>query len=83
MFKMEETTSDDGDITGIIFMRPDGMFEGRLYRKQMRNEVPEERASPDGEFELCAVTGTLIHARILLHEELGCNRNGCNVCNLV
>ncbi len=83
MFNMEETRSDEGDITGIIFMRPDGMFEGRIYRKQKPSDLPGARPDSDGEFELCAVTGTLIQARILLHEELGCNGNGCNVCNLV
>ena len=59
MFKMEEAASDDGEITGAIFMRPDGMFEGRIYRKQ------------SSEFEVCAVTGTLIQMRTLLHEALG------------
>ena len=59
MFKIEEAASDDGEITGIIFMRPDGMFEGRVYRNQ------------SSDFEVCGVAGTLIQMRTLLHEELG------------
>jgi hypothetical protein len=39
MFKMEETASDDGEITGAIFRRPDGLFEGRIYRKQAHARV--------------------------------------------
>lgn len=83
MFKMEETASDDGDITGAIFMRPDGLFEGRIYRKQAHGKVAQQGFAQRDEFEICAVTGTLIHARILVHEELGCNGNGCHHCRSV
>ncbi|HEY2976295.1 MAG TPA: hypothetical protein VGJ48_27520 [Pyrinomonadaceae bacterium] len=83
MFKMEETAADEGDITGAIFMRPDGMFEGRIYRKQTSTTVVQQTANQDSEFEICAVTGTLIQARILVHEELGCNGNGCHYCRPV
>ena len=73
MFKMEETSSDDGGITGIIFMRPDGIFEGRIYRKPLPNAQTDH-------FELCVLTGTLAHARAILHEELGCNGERCTYC---
>ncbi len=79
MFKMEETASDAGDITGAIFMRPDGLFEGRIYRKQPH---PKDigPGSEELEFEVCALTGTLVQARTLVHEELGCNGNACHYC---
>jgi len=83
MFKMEETAADEGDITGAIFMRPDGMFEGRIYRKPDRGKTIQQDSDQQGAFEICAVTGTLIHARILVHEELGCNGNGCHYCRSV
>lgn len=77
MFKMEEKSSDDGSITGIIFMRPDGMFEGRIYRKSLpgtpNHDLPDD-------FELCVLTGTLGHARAIVHEEIGCNGDRCNYC---
>ena len=80
MFKMEETASDEGEIKGAIFMRPDGMFEGRIYRKQTNGGVVKQAADNDSEFEICAVAGTLIQARTLVHEEIGCNGNGCHHC---
>jgi hypothetical protein len=81
MFKMEEPAADERDITGAIFMRPDGMFEARIYRKPAR--AAQQDSDAEGAFEICAVTGTLIQARILVHEELGCNGNGCHFCRLV
>ncbi len=83
MFKIEETASDEGDIKGAIFMRPDGMFEGRIYRKQTDSTKSQVTPDQNGEFEICAVTGTLIHARILVHEELGCSGDVCNHCRSV
>lgn len=83
MFKIEETASDDGDITGAIFMRPDGMFEGRICRKQAHDKVAQQGSDQRDEFEICSVTGTLIQARILVHEELGCNGYDCHHCNPV
>ena len=83
MFKMEETASDEGDIKGAIFMRPDGMFEGRIYRKQADGPVVQPTSDQHGEFEICVVTGTLIQARTLVHEELGCKGNDCHFCRFV
>lgn len=80
MFKMEETASDEGDITGAIFMRSDGLFEGRIYRKTARGEAVKHESDQRGEFEICALTGTLVQARTLVHEELGCNGNDCHYC---
>jgi len=74
MFKMDEKTSDDGDIKGIIFMRPDGMFEGRIYRK------PTSGRELSADFDLFVLTGTLAQARLILHEELGCNGDHCTYC---
>ena len=76
MFKMEQTISDDGDIADAIFMPPDGMFEGRSYRKRK----PTNGSKRAG-FDVC-VTGTLVQARILVHEELGCKLNECQ-CQFV
>ena len=80
MFKMEAAASDDGNTPGAIFMQPDGLFEGRIYRKQAHGKVVEQEFGQQGEFEICAVAGTLIQARTLLHEELDWNGNGCHYC---
>lgn len=57
MFLVEE--SRNGDRRAKIYMRPDGLFEGRIYRQEV-----------DVEFEVCGVTETLPRVKTLVEEEL-------------
>jgi hypothetical protein len=72
MFFIEEKFSPGGELRGLIVMRADGTFEGRLYRGCGNGDGHEHaaRASDEG-FEVCALTGTLAPARAILDEELG------------
>ncbi len=85
MFLMEETIAPDGGARILIYMRPDGLFEGHLYRSvgkgngnaaQLLNLRWSER------FEVCALTETLPRARVLAHEELGCSAETCETCRM-
>lgn len=49
----------NGDRRAKIFMRSDGLFEGRIYRQEV-----------DVEFEVCGVTETLPRVETLVDEEL-------------
>jgi len=78
MFKVEEKSSADGRATGFIFMRPDSIFEGRIYRQTMlRQHYSEVTAN----VERYIFTGTLAQARMIVHEELGCSTECCPHCN--
>ncbi|MGH9968840.1 MAG: hypothetical protein ACREBG_13640 [Pyrinomonadaceae bacterium] len=57
MFLVEERRN--GDRRAEIYMRPDGLFEGRIYRQEV-----------DLEFEVCGVTETLPRVETLVDEEL-------------
>lgn len=57
MFLVEEKRN--GDRRAEIYMRPDGLFEGRIYRQEV-----------DVEFEVCGVTETLPRVETLVDEEL-------------
>jgi hypothetical protein len=71
---IEEKVTTDGTRRAKIYMRDDGMFEARVYSS---DGFPE----PDGgqgidivsreRYEVCALTETLIPARVILEEELG------------
>jgi hypothetical protein len=61
MFLVEEKRN--GQRRAEIYMREDGLFEGRIYA-----------ASPDRtdeKFEVCGVTETLPRVETLVDEELG------------
>ena len=70
MFLVEEKISPDGQRCAEIYMRTDGLFEGRIYSIALatgslnpgRGEV---------EFEVCGVTETLPRAQTIVYEELG------------
>jgi hypothetical protein len=65
MFLVEEKRN--GQRRAEIYMRPDGLFEGRIYRP-----APDcgQRLRTD-EFEVCGITETLPRVETLVDEELG------------
>ncbi len=67
MFLVEEKRN--GQRRAEIFMRPDGLFEGRIYRQT--SEPASEAIRAKGEFEICGVTETLSRVETLVDEELG------------
>ncbi len=67
MFLVEERRN--GQRRAEIFMRPDGLFEGRIYRQT--SETVSEATRAKAEFEICGVTETLPRVEALVDEELG------------
>jgi hypothetical protein len=67
MFLVEEKRN--GARRAEIYMREDGLFEGRIYRASGVEEAPA--ASSKDDFEVCGVTETLPRVEILVDEELG------------
>ena len=77
MFKMDEISSADRSIRAVIFMRDDGLFEGRLYRSPVRSAHLYDRPA---DFEPFVLTGTLVQARMIVHETVGCANTRCIYC---
>ena len=76
MFLIEERIAPSGETRVLIYMRPDGMFEGRLYQREITDNGPERAASRWSEkFNLCALTETLPRAQTIAYEELGLQEN--------
>ena len=69
MFLVEEKTSQNGRCSAAIYMRPDGLFEGRIYRSES-NAASHAAQSRTG-FEVCGVTETLPRLEAIVDEELG------------
>jgi hypothetical protein len=72
MFLVEEKASADGQSRAAIYMRADGLFEGRIQRKRddaVSNHLIFSGWSDD--YEVCAVTETLPRAKTIVYEELG------------
>ncbi len=67
MFLVEERRN--GQRRAEIYMRPDGLFEGRIYR--LTSETASEAIRPKAEFEICGVTETLPRIETLVDEGLG------------
>ncbi len=67
MFLVEEKRN--GQRRAEIFMRPDGLFEGRIYRQA--SETASEAIPAQQVFEICGVTETLSRVETLVDEELG------------
>lgn len=65
MFLVEEKKSQNGQRRAEIYMRPDGLFEGRIYRMEAAG------GSEPSDFEICGVTETLPRVETLVDEELG------------
>ena len=63
MFLMEEKTSPNGQRCAEIYMRVDGLFEGRIYHSNQKD-------NPDMGFEVCGVTETLPRLEAIVEEEL-------------
>jgi hypothetical protein len=62
MFLVEEKKSEDRQCSAAIYMRSDGLFEGRIYR----GETVES-----AEFEVCGVAETLPRMETIVDEMLG------------
>jgi hypothetical protein len=67
MFLVEERRN--GQRRAAIYMRPDGLFEGRIYRQT--SDTASESIRAKAEFEICGVTETLPRVETLVDEELG------------
>ncbi len=67
MFLVEERRN--GQRRAEIFMRPDGLFEGRIYGQT--SETASEATRAEAEFKICGVTETLPRVEALVDEELG------------
>ena len=61
MFLVEEKKSSNAQCSAEIYMRDDGLFEGRIYRSDGAN----------GDFEVCGLTETLPRLEAIVDEELG------------
>lgn len=70
MFLVEEKMSPDGQRRAEIYMRPDGLFEGRIYSLESATGSPQP-GRPEAEFEVCGVTETLPRAQMIVYEDLG------------
>ena len=69
MFLVSEKISNNGERRAAIYMRPDGLFEGRIYCEARNGGRDKHRIVP--EFEICGVTETLRRVETLVDEELG------------
>jgi hypothetical protein len=68
MFLVEQ--KQNGGRRAEIYMRPDGLFEGRIYRQDLEANDSQSRHK-NSEFEVCAVTETLPRIETIIDEELG------------
>jgi hypothetical protein len=66
MFLVEEKRN--GQRRAEIYMRDDGLFEGRIYREP---EPPVAGSVGADAFEVCGITETLPRVETLVDEELG------------
>ncbi len=70
MFLVEEKRN--GQRRAGIYMRPDGLFEGRIYRPVPEPDCGQRQGLQlDDEFEVCGITETLPRIETLVDEELG------------
>jgi hypothetical protein len=71
---IEEKVTTDGSRRAKIYMRDDGMFEARVYSSHGFPEPDGGQGSDPASrerYEVCALTETLMPARVILDEELG------------
>lgn len=68
MFLVEKKMSPNGQRCAEIYMRPDGLFEGRIYSL---GSTSANSGRGETEFEVCGVTETLPRAQTIVYEELG------------
>lgn len=69
MFLVEKKMSPKGQRRAEIYMRPDGLFEGRIYGLEATAGSLQSRRC-EAEFEVCGVTETLPRAQAIVDEEL-------------
>ena len=67
MFLVKER--QNGQRRAEIYMRPDGLFEGRIHRQI--SDTASEAIRAKVEFEICGVAETLPRVEALVDEELG------------
>jgi len=63
MFLVEERKSLNARRSAEIYMRDDGLFEGRIYRSRSGNQA-------EYDFEVCGITETLSRIEAIVDEEL-------------
>jgi len=68
MFLVEEKKSPSGRGSAEIYMRDDGLFEGRIYRSESESQDQLQEASV--KFEVCGITETLPRLEAIVDEEL-------------
>ncbi len=73
MFLVEEKRSANGQCSAAIYMRPDGLFEGRIYRAESgQGDHHADQMTPSSAgFDVCGVTETLRPLESIVDEELG------------
>ncbi len=72
MFVVEEIDSPDGRCVAMLYMRNDGMYEGRIYCAEYTQRVSAHalhRTHYDSYF--CGVADTLPRVRHIVQQELG------------
>jgi hypothetical protein len=70
MFLVEKKMAPNGQRRAEIYMRPDGLFEGRIYHLESATGSPQP-GRREAAFEVCGVTETLPRAQTIVYEELG------------
>ena len=70
MFLIEKKLSPNGQRCAEIYMRTDGLFEGRIYRHESAAGGPQP-GWHEAQFEVCGVTETLPRVQTIVYEELG------------
>lgn len=65
MFLIEEKKS--AQCSAEIYMRDDGLFEGRIYR----SGPGKQAGGAEGNFEVCGLAETLPRIEAIVDEELG------------
>lgn len=72
MYLVEKVAAPNEQRLAMIYMRYDGLFEGRIYHQESPAGVACDHSEQWGEtFEVCAITETLARARTIVYEELG------------
>ena len=69
MLLVEEKRSPNGRRCGEIYMRPDGLFEGRIYSSD--SEPGNQAKLSQVDFQVCGITETLPRLEAIVDEELG------------
>ena len=70
MFLVEEKTSRNGRCSAEIYMRPDGLFEGHIFRSLSAEPGNSTKRLSEG-YEVCGIAETLPRLETIVDEELG------------